>query len=138
MVRDQLAKKGIQLVSIDTSLVPLADRSAGYRLVFNVREGNRLTVADVERTVDFYVRVLGMRPVVFEDGRRAVSFGTSKINLHEAGREWSPRAARDDDRARHERRRGGPARRPDAAPARRRHSWRRASIGVSLTARQVG
>jgi catechol 2,3-dioxygenase-like lactoylglutathione lyase family enzyme len=53
-----------------------------------------LTVADLDRAVDFYTRVLGMRPVVFEDGRRAVSFGTSKINLHEAGRELSPRAAR--------------------------------------------
>jgi catechol 2,3-dioxygenase-like lactoylglutathione lyase family enzyme len=53
-----------------------------------------LTVADVPRTVDFYVRVLGMRSVEFGDGRRAVSFGTSKINLHEAGRELSPRAAR--------------------------------------------
>jgi catechol 2,3-dioxygenase-like lactoylglutathione lyase family enzyme len=53
-----------------------------------------LTVADLDRTVDFYVRVLGMRAVVFADGRRAVSFGTSKINLHQAGHELSPRAAR--------------------------------------------
>ena len=51
-----------------------------------------LTVADVERTVDFYQRVLGMRPITFGEGRRALAFGPSKINLHEAGRELLPRA----------------------------------------------
>ncbi|MFF1476303.1 VOC family protein [Streptomyces sp. NPDC058301] len=53
-----------------------------------------LTVADVERTVAFYQRVLGMQPVSFGQGRRALTFGSSKINLHEAGREPLPRAAR--------------------------------------------
>ncbi|MFK0181622.1 VOC family protein [Streptomyces xanthochromogenes] len=53
-----------------------------------------LTVADQERTVAFYSSVLGMQPVSFGDGRRALTFGTSKINLHEAGRELLPRAAR--------------------------------------------
>lgn len=53
-----------------------------------------LTVADAERTVAFYGRVLGMRPVTFGNGRRALAFGTSKINLHTAGRELLPRAAR--------------------------------------------
>ncbi|WP_041824026.1 VOC family protein [Streptantibioticus cattleyicolor] len=53
-----------------------------------------LTVADVERTVDFYRRALGMRPVTFGDGRRALAFGPSKINLHRAGREIRPHAAR--------------------------------------------
>lgn len=51
-----------------------------------------LTVADVERTIDFYVRVLGMRRVVFAGGRLALAFGSSKINLHEVGRELSPHA----------------------------------------------
>jgi catechol 2,3-dioxygenase-like lactoylglutathione lyase family enzyme len=53
-----------------------------------------LTVADVDRTVEFYQRVLGMRPVTFGDGRRALAFGSSKINLHQAGREFDPKAAR--------------------------------------------
>lgn len=53
-----------------------------------------LTVADADRTIAFYERVLGMRPVTFGAGRRALAFGTSKINLHEVGRELSPRAAR--------------------------------------------
>ncbi|WP_372505591.1 VOC family protein [Streptomyces macrolidinus] len=53
-----------------------------------------LTVASIERTLDFYQRVLGMRPVTFGEGRRALAFGTSKINLHEVGRELMPRATR--------------------------------------------
>jgi outer membrane protein insertion porin family len=47
LVREMLAKRAIQLVSIDTSLVKIAGTET-YRLVFNVREGNRLTVADVD------------------------------------------------------------------------------------------
>ncbi|MCM3921288.1 VOC family protein [Frankia sp. AiPs1] len=53
-----------------------------------------LTVVDVERTVDWYARVLGMTPVTFRGGRRALAFGRQKLNLHEAGRELEPKAAR--------------------------------------------
>lgn len=53
-----------------------------------------LTVADVEATVAFYRDHLGMEPVTFAGGRRALAFGAQKINLHEAGAEFSPRAAR--------------------------------------------
>jgi catechol 2,3-dioxygenase-like lactoylglutathione lyase family enzyme len=53
-----------------------------------------LTVADMEETARFYQRVLGMRPVTFGAGRRALEFGTSKINLHQAGAEIAPHAAR--------------------------------------------
>jgi catechol 2,3-dioxygenase-like lactoylglutathione lyase family enzyme len=53
-----------------------------------------LTVADIDATIEFYVRVLGMEAVTFGAGRRALAFGDSKINLHEAGREFEPRAAR--------------------------------------------
>ncbi len=53
-----------------------------------------LTVADIERTVDFYERVLGMRAVTFGEGRRALCFGEQKINLHEAGHEFPPMAHR--------------------------------------------
>ncbi|WP_267717262.1 VOC family protein [Streptomyces sp. CoH17] len=51
-----------------------------------------LTVADIERTVDFYERVLGLRPVTFEEGRHAVTFCPSKINFHQAGCELLPHA----------------------------------------------
>lgn len=48
LVRDGLARKGIQLLSIDTSLVAMPAGQEGYRLVFNVREGSRLTLANVD------------------------------------------------------------------------------------------
>ena len=44
-----------------------------------------LTVADLQRTLDFYVRVLGMREVDFANGRKALAFGSQKINLHVKG-----------------------------------------------------
>jgi catechol 2,3-dioxygenase-like lactoylglutathione lyase family enzyme len=53
-----------------------------------------LTVADVERTVGFYTRVLGMTAETFGGGRRALHFGQQKINLHQAGREFEPKASR--------------------------------------------
>jgi catechol 2,3-dioxygenase-like lactoylglutathione lyase family enzyme len=53
-----------------------------------------LTVADLDETSGFYQRVLGMRPVTFGAGRRALEFGTSKINLHRAGQEITPHASR--------------------------------------------
>jgi catechol 2,3-dioxygenase-like lactoylglutathione lyase family enzyme len=53
-----------------------------------------LTVADIDAAISFYTRVLGMEAVTFGAGRRALAFGTSKINLHEAGREFEPKAAR--------------------------------------------
>jgi catechol 2,3-dioxygenase-like lactoylglutathione lyase family enzyme len=43
-----------------------------------------LTVADIERTCAFYVRVLGMEVVTFGKGRKALRFGQQKINLHAA------------------------------------------------------
>lgn len=51
-----------------------------------------LTVANVERTCEFYARVLGMGVAVFGEGRKALSFGIQKINLHEAGHEFEPKA----------------------------------------------
>jgi catechol 2,3-dioxygenase-like lactoylglutathione lyase family enzyme len=51
-----------------------------------------LTVFDPQRTIDFYSRVLGMQPVTFAGGRRALAFGRQKINLHQAGREYEPKA----------------------------------------------
>lgn len=50
------------------------------------------TVADIDATIEFYERVLGMRAVTFGEGRRALEFGTNKINLHQAGKELVPHA----------------------------------------------
>ena len=53
-----------------------------------------LTVADVDATIAFYTRVLGMTAVTFAGGRRALAFGAQKINLHRAGHEFAPYARR--------------------------------------------
>jgi catechol 2,3-dioxygenase-like lactoylglutathione lyase family enzyme len=53
-----------------------------------------LTVASIDRTVRFYTAVLGMTEVVFGEGRRALAFGDQKLNLHQAGHEYEPKAAR--------------------------------------------
>jgi catechol 2,3-dioxygenase-like lactoylglutathione lyase family enzyme len=53
-----------------------------------------LTVADLNRTITFYRDVLGMRLETFGEGRKALAFGDQKINLHEAGREFEPKALR--------------------------------------------
>ena len=52
-----------------------------------------LTVANIERSVAFYVRVLGMQAVSFGNGRRALQFGQQKINLQTLGMEPRNHAA---------------------------------------------
>jgi catechol 2,3-dioxygenase-like lactoylglutathione lyase family enzyme len=49
-----------------------------------------LTVRDILATCDFYERALGMEREVFGEGRIALTFGSQKINLHEAGNELEP------------------------------------------------
>ncbi len=51
-----------------------------------------LTTVDREACVDFYTRVLGMELQTFGTGRLAFRFGAQKINLHERGREFEPKA----------------------------------------------
>ncbi|MGQ0544808.1 MAG: VOC family protein [Betaproteobacteria bacterium] len=51
-----------------------------------------LTTRDKEGCVRFYTEVLGMKLESFGENRLALSFGGQKINLHEWGREFSPRA----------------------------------------------
>jgi catechol 2,3-dioxygenase-like lactoylglutathione lyase family enzyme len=51
-----------------------------------------LTVADLDRTIAFYRDVLGMRGETFGAGREALVFGRQKINLHQAGHEFEPKA----------------------------------------------
>jgi catechol 2,3-dioxygenase-like lactoylglutathione lyase family enzyme len=53
-----------------------------------------LTVASLDETCRFYRRVLGMEVSRFGEGRTALVFGRQKINLHEVGKEFEPRAAR--------------------------------------------
>ena len=51
-----------------------------------------LTVADLDRSIAFYTRVLGMTAVTFGDNRKALAFGSQKINLHQRGAEIAPHA----------------------------------------------
>ncbi|MGH7055880.1 MAG: VOC family protein [Stellaceae bacterium] len=44
-----------------------------------------LTVADIERSLDFYTRVLGVRAERMSEGRAAIHFGQQKIHLDAAG-----------------------------------------------------
>lgn len=66
------------------------------RPVINSLDHLVLTVRDLDRTVAFYSRVLGLRAETFRpaDGsqRTALVFGSQKINLHVAGAEFTPHA----------------------------------------------
>lgn len=51
-----------------------------------------LTVADIEKTVQFYTDILGFELITFGDNRKALRFGNQKINLHQKGHEFEPKA----------------------------------------------
>lgn len=56
-----------------------------------------LTARDVQVTADFYARVLGMRVDIHEDPTHTfhyaeMYFGKQKINVHQAGHEFEPKA----------------------------------------------
>jgi catechol 2,3-dioxygenase-like lactoylglutathione lyase family enzyme len=53
-----------------------------------------LTVKDVDATCRFYEQVLGMEVVTFAGGRKGLAFGRNKINLHQQGKEFEPKAHR--------------------------------------------
>jgi catechol 2,3-dioxygenase-like lactoylglutathione lyase family enzyme len=51
-----------------------------------------LTTRDKDACIRFYTEVLGMKLERFAENRLALKFGSQKINLHEWGREFTPRA----------------------------------------------
>ncbi|SHH06407.1 VOC family protein [Chryseobacterium vrystaatense] len=51
-----------------------------------------LTVADIDATVEFYTQILGFQAITFGEGRKALTFGNQKINLHQKGHEFEPKA----------------------------------------------
>jgi len=51
-----------------------------------------LTVKSIKQTCRFYETVLGMEAQTFGAGRVALKFGAQKINLHEVGKEFDPKA----------------------------------------------
>ncbi len=53
-----------------------------------------LTVQDIQTTCEFYAHVLGMQVITFAEGRKALQFGDQKMNLHQQGKEFDPKAQR--------------------------------------------
>lgn len=56
-----------------------------------------LTVKDLNASVSFYEKFLGMKHTSFTSGgveRHALAFGSQKINLHISGKEFEPKAER--------------------------------------------
>ncbi|AZA59629.1 VOC family protein [Chryseobacterium indoltheticum] len=51
-----------------------------------------LTVADINKTIDFYTNILGFEVVTFGNNRKALTFGNQKINLHQKEKEFEPKA----------------------------------------------
>ena len=51
-----------------------------------------LTVKNIEATCEFYAATLGMEVITFGENRKALLFGSQKINLHETGKEFEPKA----------------------------------------------
>jgi len=51
-----------------------------------------LTVKDIDTTVAFYTQILGMKKEVFKESRIALKYGNQKINLHQLGNEFEPKA----------------------------------------------
>ena len=52
-----------------------------------------VTVKDIDATCRFYADHLGMEVITFGDNRKALRFGNQKINLHQLGIEFEPKAA---------------------------------------------
>jgi catechol 2,3-dioxygenase-like lactoylglutathione lyase family enzyme len=63
-------------------------------IIMNVKSIDHivLTVKNIEVTCAFYAQVLGMDVMTFGAGRKALLFGEQKINLHEHGNEFEPKA----------------------------------------------
>ena len=53
-----------------------------------------LTVTSIEATCSFYKRTLGMKTIEFQGNRKTLVLGRCKINLHQAGNEYEPKARR--------------------------------------------
>ncbi len=51
-----------------------------------------LTVANLDATIVFYTEFLGME-AIDANGRKSLAFGVQKINLHQRGHEFNPKAA---------------------------------------------
>lgn len=51
-----------------------------------------LTVKDIDMSCNFYSKIMNMDIIEFGKGRKALKFGDQKINLHQKGNEFDPKA----------------------------------------------
>lgn len=51
-----------------------------------------LTTTQLDACLDFYQRVLKMQVITFGEQRYALQFGQQKINIHQYGKEFEPKA----------------------------------------------
>ena len=51
-----------------------------------------LTVENIDSSIKFYTDILGMESKEFKPWRFSLHFGNQKINLHESGNEFDPKA----------------------------------------------
>jgi catechol 2,3-dioxygenase-like lactoylglutathione lyase family enzyme len=51
-----------------------------------------LTVADIDLSCQFYKSALNFKVITFAENRKALQFGNQKINLHQVGKEFEPKA----------------------------------------------
>ncbi|NAR66419.1 MULTISPECIES: VOC family protein [Acinetobacter] len=51
-----------------------------------------LTVANIEITCQFYRSALNFEVITFAENRKALKFGNQKINLHQVGKAFEPKA----------------------------------------------
>lgn len=51
-----------------------------------------LTTTDLDACLDFYQRILKMSVITFGEQRFALQFGQQKINIHQYGKEFEPKA----------------------------------------------
>jgi len=84
----------IRFIVTDRRHLPLATESilTSMKFVIDRLDHLVLTVADIEATIAFYTSALGMELVTFGN-RKALRFGDQKINLHQSGKEFEPKAA---------------------------------------------
>jgi len=72
---------------------PLAQMKRGkLKLDIQIIDHIVLTVIDIKKTCNFYSEVLGMEKIKFGNNRKALKFNNQKINLHEYGDEFEPKA----------------------------------------------
>ena len=74
------------------NFTPLADIRINDERVLLELDVPGVQEKDIDITVKFYVSVLGMEKEEFGAGRLALKFGNQKINLHQVGKEFEPKA----------------------------------------------